>query len=561
MQVQDSVACDKMPAVKERASDLELLARRLHLHRVAGPLLLSVAYYSGAQLGFALQAPNAPQSVLWLPNSILLAALIILPVRQWPTYLAAAFPAQMLLALRVDAPTLTMGVLFLTNCADAALGALLVKRLSRPSGGFQFDGLRNTLIFALGATSATVLLSYADAGLSVATGWTDDYYAAFATRLRSNVLTHLIVVPPLVELYGVDWRRVRAARVIEALLLTALLIATCAVAFGRSGRFIAFPALLYSPLPLLLWAAVRFGPGGTGWGVLVVAFVASWNALLGRGPFTSSSPLENLVSLQLFLLASVMPLLFLAAVVRERNRATAALRTNEGALRENSARLRKLAGKLIAAQELERARIARDMHDDFNQQLAALSLSISALRRRGASDEQELHAELTSLQERTVRLTEQIRHFSHDLHPGLLDHLGLVPTLRRYCADFGQQHALQLSLTAADDLGDVPRDVALSVYRIVQEGLRNIVSHARVGAASVSLTRSSNALELTIGDRGRGFDQADVRDGIGLMSIDERARLFGGTMTITSAPDRGTRLDVRIPVVPASPDAPSPSGA
>ena len=534
-------------------SDLELLARRLRLHKAAGPFVLSAAYYSGAQIGFALQAPNAPQSVLWLPNSILLATLIVLPARRWPTYLAAAFPAQMLVAWRADAPLLTLGLLFITNCADAALGALLVQRVWKRDGVFQFDGLRSTLIFAFGATLATVLLSFADAGLSVTTGWTADYRAAFATRVRSNVLTHLIVVPALIDLYGVDWRRVNAARVIETLVLAVLVIATCAEVFGRPGGVAAFPALLYMPLPLLLWAAVRFGPGGTGWGVLLVAFVASWNALHGRGPFTSRSPLEDLVSLQLFLLASAIPLLFLAAVIRERNRATAAVRTNERALRESYARLRNMAGKLIAAQELERARIARDMHDDFSQQLAALVLSMSALRRHRFRDEAELHGALTTLQERTVALTDQIRHFSHDLHPGILDHVGLVPALRRYCTEFAQQQELRLKVAAQDDLGEIPRDVALSVYRIVQEGLRNIVNHARVREASVSIARSPDGVELAIADRGRGFEPAAVREGLGLMSIEERARVFGGTMTITSAPGRGTRLDVRIPVPSAQP--------
>ena len=542
-------------------ADIEPAARRLGVHDAAGPVVLSAAYYLGAQIGFALQAPNAPQSVLWLPNSILLAALIVLPARRWPTYLLAAFPAQMLVAWQTDAPLLTMGLLFVTNCADAALGALLVQRLSQRGSGFQFDGLRSTLIFAFGATCATVLLSFADAGLSVATGWTDDYRAAFATRVRSNVLTHLIVGPALIDLYGVDWRRVRTGRVIEALVLTVLVIATCAVAFGWSGRLVAFPAFFYAPLPLLLWAAVRFGPGGTGWGVLLVALVASWNALHGRGPFTSRSPIEDLVSLQLFLLASAVPLLFLAAVICERNRATAAVRTNEAALRESYARLRNLAGKLIAAQELERARIARDMHDDFNQQLAALSLSISALRRRRFSDEDELHGALTTLQERTVALTEQIRHFSHDLHPGVLEHVGLAPALRRYCTEFAQQQELRLRLAAQDDLGEIPRDVALSVYRIVQEGLRNVVNHAGVREASVSVARTRDGLELAIADRGRGFEPAAVRDGLGLMSIEERARLFGGTITITSAPGRGTQLDVRIPFPPASRDRDATSPA
>jgi two-component system sensor histidine kinase UhpB len=237
------------------------------------------------------------------------------------------------------------------------------------------------------------------------------------------------------------------------------------------------------------------------------------------------------------------------------------VRKNEAALRESYARVRKLAGKLIAAQELERSRIARDMHDDFNQQLAALAVSMSTLRRRQFRDEGELHGALSTLRERTVALTEQIRQFSHDLHPGVLDHVGLAPALRRYCTEFSKQHNLRLMFSAQDDLGEIPRDVALSVYRIVQEALRNIVSHAGVREASVTIARSPVGLNLAIADRGRGFEPAGAREGLGLMSMEERARLLGGTMTITTAPGRGTRLDVRLPVPPLSPAAISPARA
>lgn len=207
--------------------------RLIPAHPAFGPVLGSAAYYLGAQVGFALQSPNAPQSVLWLPNSILLAVLLIVPFRRWPAYLAAAFPAQMLVSVGAGAPPLTLALLFLTNCADASLGAFLVRRVTshRP---FAFDSLGATLLFvAFGATLPTVLLSFADAGISVATGWSDSYFAAFVTRARSNVLTHLIVVPVIVDLMACDRQRIRAARVAEAAVLTGLLLVTCGVAFSR----------------------------------------------------------------------------------------------------------------------------------------------------------------------------------------------------------------------------------------------------------------------------------------------------------------------------------------
>jgi two-component system, NarL family, sensor histidine kinase UhpB len=524
-----------------------------------GPIAVSAAYYLGAQIGFALQSPNAPQSVLWLPNSILLAVLLIVPFRRWPAYFAAAFPAQMLVAVGAGAPPLTMALLFVTNCADAALGAFLVRRVTRSDGPFVFDGLAATAIFvAFGATLPTVLLSFADAGISVATGWSDSYYAAFVTRARSNVLTHLIVVPAIVDLVGLDWRRIRVPRVVEATALTVLLLVTSGVAFSRSAGSQAFAAGLYMPLPLLLWAVFRFGPGGIGWGVLLVSIVASWNVLRGRGPFLSGSPLDDVLSLQLFLLAVTLPKLFLSAVIRERDRASLAVRESEWALRGSYARVRELAGKLIVAQEMERSRIARDMHDDLNQQLAALSLSISALRRRSL-DTSELSDLLRELQERIIAVIGQVRDFAHDLHPGTLDHVALVGAMRAHCADFARQQGLDIRFTADETLAPLSRDVAVCVYRVLQEGLRNIVNHSGVREAHVSLTQTPELVELIIADGGRGFDPdaGAARRGLGLLSIEERARLVGGTLTITSTRDGGTTLHLQVPTqylgaVPAS---------
>jgi len=516
---------------------------------MVGPVLVSVAYYLGAQIGFALQSPNAPQSVLWLPNSILLAVLLIVPYRAWPVYLVAAFPAQMLVGWGAGQPALPIALLFLTNCADAALGAFLVRR-TLGDAPFRFDSLRSTLVFATGASIATILLSFADASVTVATGWSHSSYAAFITRVRSNILTHLIVVPAIVDLTVVEWRRIRATRLIEGAAFVALLGATCAAAFGRPPSSPALPAVMNLPLPLLLWAAARFGPGGAGGGVLLVAGVASWNALHGRGPFSSGSPLDEVVSLQLFLLASVVPLLFLAAVIRERDRAAGRLRESEAALRQSYDRLRELAGKLIAAQEQERANIAREMHDDFNQQLAALAITISHVRQSARGGSPHLDDTLRTLHDRTVALTEQVRGFSHDLHPGMLSHVGLAAALRTQCTDVAREQGLEVGLTTSEDLSTVPRDAAICVYRIVQEGLRNIVKHAGVKDATVSVMRGGDRLQLTIADAGRGFEveRVSANGGLGLLSMEERARAAGGSLTITSARGRGTRLQVQLPV-------------
>jgi two-component system sensor histidine kinase UhpB len=523
---------------------------RLAFRRLLGPAGVAVAYYVGAQIGFALQSPTAPQSVLWLPNSILLAVLLLVPRRDWPRYLLAAFPAHMLVAWGAGAPLGTLALIFLSNCADASLGAFAVRQLSSRDQPFRFDDPRSVLIFAaFGATLPTLLLSFIDAGISVGTGWSATFHDPFITRVRSNILTHLVVVPAIVDAARVDWRELRVSRAAEAAVLAALVFAVCVFAFVPAANSNTFPALLYTPLPLLLWAAFRFGPGGAGAAALIAAFVAAWTTLHGRGPFASRSPRDDVFALQLFLLASTTPMLFLAAVVRERDRTTNVLQRQEAALRHSYTRLRELAGKLISAQESERARIARDMHDDFNQQLAAVSIGISGVRQRLAGDH-DLIDVLQQLQERTVALTDELRQFSHDLHPRMLDHVGLAAALRTHCAQVEKQHALRIHLAADTEMNEVPRDVALCVYRIVQEALRNVLNHAGVRDAHVVVRRGGGGIDVRVEDGGSGFDPdaPGARDGLGLLSIEERARLAGGRATIASAPGRGTTLLVYIPV-------------
>src|SRR5262245_20905702 len=526
-------------------------------------LAVSLAYYLGAEIGFAFQSPSSPQSVLWLPNSILLATLLLVPMSQWLLYLAAAFPAQMLVGWQIGTPMLPIGLLFVTNCSDAALGAFLVRRLVPQP--FRFDNLRSTAIFAaFGAALSPVLLSFADAAISVATGWTAAYWAAFSTRVHSNVLTHLIVVPAMVTALMVDVRKVQARQVIEAAISFVALLATSIVAFGQPSGSGASTPLLYLPLPLLVWGAVRFGPGGAAWTVLLVAFVASWNALHGRGPFTTQAPQDDVQALQLFLLSISAPLLLLSATIKERNLTVIALQDNEATVRQSLARVQDLTGKLMAVQELERMRIGRELHDDVSQRLAALSIGLSNLRNHpGARDEAEVDA-IASLQGQATALVDGIRQLSHDLHVGVLDKTGLVPTLRAHCARFGLQQHMSVSFQADGDFDDIPRDVAIGLYRIVQEALRNVSRHAAASHASVTMTRSSASLHLTIRDRGRGFDVIAGRraGGLGLLSMEERTRLIGGALEIDSGPG-GTMVRIDLPLVhndeaEASAETPAP---
>jgi PAS domain S-box-containing protein len=237
--------------------------------------------------------------------------------------------------------------------------------------------------------------------------------------------------------------------------------------------------------------------------------------------------------------------------ITERKQAEQALRENETALRASYDRIQDLAGGLIKAQEAERSRIASELHDDVNQQLASLSIALSNVKRNLRDGENgALQDELTRLQRRTIDLADVIRNLSHELHPGVLQHAGLPAALKGHCDEFGRQHAIEVSLSALDGLDGIPHDVALCLYRVAQEALRNIAAHAGARKAQVTLRSSEEGLELVIADDGRGFDLDEARrlGGLGLISLDERVRLVGGNLVITTEPQRGTEVRVQVPL-------------
>jgi PAS domain S-box-containing protein len=209
---------------------------------------------------------------------------------------------------------------------------------------------------------------------------------------------------------------------------------------------------------------------------------------------------------------------------------------------------RDLAGRLISSQEAERTRIARDLHDDACQEVAGVAVDISNLLHRRDIRDAAVQQELASVQNRVAGVAESLRLLSHDLHPSVLQHIGLVAALEAHCAEVERHYDVQVRFSAEGDVEPAAPKVALSLFRITQEALRNAARHGHARHASVVLARSDDALALSVTDDGEGFDTARHNGGLGLVSIEERARLVKGRVTIHSQPKRGTTIDVRVPV-------------
>ncbi len=222
--------------------------------------------------------------------------------------------------------------------------------------------------------------------------------------------------------------------------------------------------------------------------------------------------------------------------IRDRRLAEAAWRRAEEQARQMQ----------INAQEEERSRIARELHDDVSQQLAAVSISISNLTRRFPEHDRDTRDQSQRLQQAISALAKSIRNLSHELHSPVLEHFGIAAALQSYCSEFTSLTHIAVSVQAEEAFDDLSPTTALCIYRIMQEALGNIAKHSEGRQAAVRLVRSNGSVQLTIADSGTGLSPAQA-EGLGLVSMKERTRLLNGTFHIESSPNGGTTLTVSIP--------------
>jgi len=235
--------------------------------------------------------------------------------------------------------------------------------------------------------------------------------------------------------------------------------------------------------------------------------------------------------------------------ITERMHAEEALRHSEEALRNSYSRIEDLAGRLIIAQEEERKYIARELHDDLNQQVAALAIGIDRLKHHLPAADQSVLDKIDRLWEKADWLSKRIRRLSHELHSSTLQHVGLSAALKSYVAEFTEQAGIAVTLEIEGGLEAIPSAAALCLYRAVQELLRNIAKHSGAPSAEVKLGRVRGTLQLRVTDRGVGFDpmEAESRLGLGLVSIEERVKLLGGNFQLKTQPGAGTVVKLQIP--------------
>jgi PAS domain S-box-containing protein len=212
--------------------------------------------------------------------------------------------------------------------------------------------------------------------------------------------------------------------------------------------------------------------------------------------------------------------------------------------------------KLVEAQEQERARIARELHDDINQRLAMLALELEQLKENPS----EIENRVQELRKQTIDISNDVQAISHDLHSSQLEYLGAVAGMKSWCKEFGKRQRMEIDCRH-DVRGTLPPEIGLCLFRVLQEALHNAAKHSGVKRIEVELHEDSGEIHLIVRDLGRGFDVEAVKQskGLGLTSMRERVRLVNGTILIRSTPQRGTTIQVGVPL-PSEQDSRPGSG-
>ena len=493
-------------------------------------LLVAVGYYAGSQIGFLLTPADTPIATFWPPNAILLAALLLTSQRIWWVLVLAVFPAHLFIQLRTGIPLISALLWFVGNAGEALLGATFVRIFQK--GKPLFESVYGVIVFlAFGVLLPTLATSFLDAASVILTGLGQNYWILWTTRLTSNIVADLTIVPSIVifGIKGLSWfRRANTSAYCEAAALTMSTVVVCLLVFGRESAI--SWAFIYVPLPLLIWALLRFGSGGVSASLLTVALISAWNTMQGRGPLGLQSMVYAVLSLHFLLTVLAISFLLSGALIAERQRGEETLRAK--------------CGNLVHAQERERYRIARELHDNILQQLTLCSLHLDELR---AASLVFARSPLNSLYEQLSDISKTIRDLSHDLHPFMLEYLGLPRALKKLCHDAGAQCGITIEFSEHNVAFLLPAGVSGCLFRVAQEALENVVQHSRAKAAAMELKLTDREAVLRVSDDGVGIDPLRP-DRIELTYMREQVLALDGRFEITSPSSKGTIIEVIIPI-------------
>lgn len=482
--------------------------------------------------------------IVWFPGAVLLGALLVNAIRRWAALFASAFLGLVATGVAFGLP--------LTDTALVIAAALLLV----PVAGWLLRQMPEALPNLDDFTRLAALVMVAVAALPALSAALVEHAARFTT-FRGSVLSdwqniamahslgYVLYLPVWFSLRNPD-AAVRQPGTLSALFVVLMFLGFVALGvlwYTLGDRPGLVPVMCLAPAPVVIFAIVRTQMSGSSITIFIIALLAAHMSVNGYGPYIADTAPNSTLAVQLWSLLAALCALILSVVVEQRFSSRRAL----GRAHED---LRELAGRLIATQEQERARLARDLHDDINQRLAASSIGLSALRRQVAP---ALHSDVNQLRELLVSVSEDVRQLSRQLHPSILEHAGLRDALEALCHAPRRASTLEIVLIVDRGVDRLPHDIALCFYRVTQEAIANALRHAAATRLTIKASLDVDGASLWIFDNGRGFDPVGdrpARPGLGLISMSERAKLLGGRFELRSAPGKGVDLWMHIPLDP-----------
>jgi len=512
------------------------------------PYLLLVALAAFAQfISVELWVESSRAQLLWLPGAVLLCALLSLNASRWPLAVAAVGCGALLVLLALSQPwpgviVALAGQLLLVVPIAFALSRARSKAHGETLASYGWLGLFVLLgviaLPALGASWAELVALRLD---------TDGHPGGWFNLALSHCASYVLVVPAYLGLReddsmrtGAPWRSYNLALI--TLVATVFAVA-CWVPFHHAP--LVRPFLLLLAFTLLVWSLLLFGAAGAFTALLTLSLICMQASNAGLLPLQGQDGYAAVLSIQIWTIGMALALLSLSAVAEQR----AGLRLS---LSQAYARLSELTGRMLLVQEEERARIARDLHDDINQSVAAISIQISALKK---DLDQVPRGRLAEIQEQLLAVSDDIRRLSHDLHPSILRFTSLAASLIALCESHTAPSSLRVECAIHEDMA-LNNEQKLNLFRIAQEAIHNVESHARATTALLSLSREDEDIVLRVDDDGIGIPE-DLRrrlgSGLGMISMEERARSLGGTFQVMRKAGGGSRLEVRLPMRSSGP--------
>jgi signal transduction histidine kinase len=506
-------------------------------------LLTAAGYYALAVVGTVLSVPPTGFAIIWPATPFLVSVLILTPMRQWWPCLLAVIPAHVHMVHVFQSGHVPVMVVLCQLAGNFSL-AIVTVLVVRATGGprLRFDTFQGLLLFILLAGVAIpAAINALTLCLHLWTRWATDFWLSWRQWMLASVFP-TVTIPPLAvvamrrPLLGLQTSN-RGACVELASLLLALLVLSH-LAFGGSRPDPEhLPVLLLAPLPLLLWAAVRLGVGGTCLALLVFAGALLVSALAGHGPFALPAPIADVVSLQAFLISISIPLVLLAALVEERKLVAASLQLSEQ--------------RLLTLHQEWQQRIAQELHDSTSQHLTAMALGLTMLKTRAGA---EVAGTIEDIRVSLKEATRELGSFGYLLHPAEVQRDGLHSTLQRYVEGFARRTQLQVNVSAARCVDELPLPIQETLLRIVQESLANVYRHASASRVTIKLRRVGTRLHLVIADNGKGIGRelpshvvGPLSRGVGIPGMEARARQVAGRLELRSR-RKGTIVHLAIPM-------------